>query len=60
MRLRSAAKARCRREECVPKPEPVVRKPRGYDLVSARGEAPSPWGVGGRDDAEMHLLDANG
>lgn len=43
-----------------PKPEPVVRKPRGYDLVSARREAPGPWGVGGRDDAEIQLLDANG
>ena len=33
-----------------PEGEPAVRKPRGYDLDTARREAPGPWRIGGRDD----------
>ena len=43
-----------------PEGEPAVRKPRGYDLDTARREAPGPWCIGGRDDAGIHVLDANG
>ena len=44
----------------VPEGEPAVRKPRGYDLDTARREAPGPWRIGGGDDAGIHVLDANG
>lgn len=37
-----------------------MKKPRGYDLDKARCEAPGPWRIGDRDDAGMHVLDANG
>ena len=37
-----------------------MRKPRGYDLDTARREAPGPWRIGGGDDAGSHVLDANG
>ncbi|MDE0373248.1 MAG: hypothetical protein OXI73_12000 [Rhodospirillales bacterium] len=37
-----------------------MRKLRGYDLDPARREAPGPWRIGGRDDAGIHVLDANG
>ena len=37
-----------------------MRKPRGYDLDTARREAPGPWRIGGEDDAGIHVLDANG
>ena len=37
-----------------------MRKLRGYDLDTARREAPGPWYIGGRDDAGVHVLDANG
>ena len=37
-----------------------MRKLRGYDLGTARREAPGPWRVGGEDDAGIHVLDANG
>ena len=40
--------------------ELAVRKSRGYDLDTARREAPGPWRIGGRDDAGIHVLDANG
>ena len=43
-----------------PEGEPAVGKPRGYDLDTARREAPGPWCIGGRDDAGIHVLDANG
>ena len=43
-----------------PEGEPAVRTPRGYDLDTARREAPGPWRIGGRDDAGIHVLDANG
>ena len=32
---------------------------RGYDLDSARHEAPCPWRIGGEDDAGIHVLDVN-
>ena len=38
----------------------AVRKLRGYDLDAARREAPGPWRIGGRDDAGIYVLDANG
>ena len=37
-----------------------MRKLQGYDLETARCEAPGPWRIGGRDDAGIHVLDANG
>ena len=37
-----------------------MREPRGHDLDTARREAPGPWRIGGRDDAGIHVLDANG
>ena len=37
-----------------------MRKLQGYDLDTARREAPGPWRIGGRDDAGIHVLDANG
>ena len=40
--------------------EHAVRKLRGHDLDPARREAPGPWRIGGRDDAGIHVLDANG
>ena len=46
--------------EDAPEGEYAVRKLRGYDLDAARREAPGPWRVGGRDDAGIHVLDANG
>ena len=42
-----------------PEGEPAVRKPRRNHLDSARREAPGPWRIGGRDDAGIHVLDAN-
>ena len=36
-----------------------MRKPRKCHLNTARREAPGPWRIGGRDDAEIHVLDAN-
>ena len=37
-----------------------MRKPRGDDLDAVRREAPGPWRIGDRDDAGLHVLDANG
>ena len=37
-----------------------MRKLQGNDLDTARREAPGPWRIGGRDDAGIHVLDANG
>ena len=37
-----------------------MRKLRGYDLDPARREAPGPWRIGSRDDAGIHVRDANG
>ena len=42
-----------------PEGEPAVRKPRRCHLDTARREAPGPWRIGGRDDAGIHVLDAN-
>ena len=42
-----------------PEGEPAVRKPRRHHLDTARREAPGPWRIGGRDDAGIHVLDAN-
>ena len=39
--------------------EPAVRRPRRCHLDTARREAPGPWRIGGRDDAGIHVLDAN-
>ena len=40
--------------------ESAMRKLRGYDLDTARREAPGPWRIGGRDDSGVQVLDANG
>lgn len=37
-----------------------MRRLRGCDLDTPRREAPGPWRMGGRDDAGIHVLDANG
>ena len=42
-----------------PEGEPAVRKPRKCHLDTARREAPGPWRIGGRDDAGIHMFDAN-
>ena len=59
MRLRPAPQAPCRIGE-PRRGEPSMRKPRGYDLDTARREAPGPWRIGGEDDAGIHVVDANG
>ncbi len=55
-----APEAPCRYGETHRRGKHAVRKLQGYDLDTARREAPGPWRVGGRDDAGIHVLDANG